>query len=161
MKRGTLEFITIIPEVPTSRGHIYSADVLNAIYADAQKRVPRFGCLEHPADGKTRLAEVAFTLTAVEWNPDTLAGKGHIEFVPTPQGKMAASLYVSGASMLLAPRLIGCTDASGRIDGKSVRLVSIDIVLPDKSGAERSPLDLIVREIFSERGLAEDYLVHP
>jgi hypothetical protein len=158
-KRCRIPFLSVIPEVRTSAGNIYSSRVLEIIFDELlPAKLPRVGCLDLQLDGKMRLAEVAFNLLAVDV-PNSLFKFGDLEFLDTRNGRMAAQFYDGLLPLALAVRLLACRDADGRIDEVGLIVAGVDLIIPAEQIA--SPLDIIAREILSGDGQPDSYLVCP
>lgn len=158
-KRCRIPFLNVLPEVKTSAGNIYSKRVLEIIFDEQlPAKLPLFGCLGHPLDGRTRITEAAFTLLAVD-RPNSLYLFGDLEFLSTERGRLSAELYDGSLSLALAVRLLGTKAADGRIDEIGLRVAGVDIICPD--GPILSPLDIIARRMLSEGDQLDHCLVRP
>lgn len=143
--RVTLPFVLIIPGVKTAAGNVYTKEVLNSILAQIQSRLPWYGSLAHPEDGRSRIADISHTTHSLQRSGFEILCE--VELLDTPKGKMAQALYNNNAPMCLAPLMLGSRDDDGTL-GTDVRVKSLDIILPAKEMS--TTLDTIVQAVFAE-----------
>jgi hypothetical protein len=142
--RATLRFPTIIPGVLTIAGHIYTPEVLELVLNQIRYRLPWIGSLECPQDRRTRMTDISHQTLSI--NKIGINVYGEIEVLDTPQGKTLQTLLNIKVPLYLSPLLSGSADPDGTIHD-NVKVVSLNIICLDKEMP--SPLDLIVRSVFS------------
>ena len=142
--RVTLRFPTIIPGVPTAgAGHIYSPAVLASVLDQICKRLPWQGCLDHPEDGRTRVANISHQTLSISQDGYDISGE--VEILDTSCGRLLQTFIAAGYPLLLSPLMLGSREPDGTL-GPDVRVAALNIVIPDNEMAT-STLDFIIRAI--------------
>lgn len=120
-------------DVPTQNGRTYPRGVYEREVRKLQESVTSrraFGELDHPDDGKTKLARVSHVITRLDIDKDGVV-MGEAEILDTPNGRTLKAILDSGAEVGVSSRGFGSTkqlpDGSSMV-GEDFVLRSFDFV---------------------------------
>lgn len=100
---------------PTANGRIYSRALMEREIGKLLRNLKErkvMGELDHPADGRTKLARVSHLLTSLEIEPDGRV-VGEAEILGTEKGKILKELYSAGVRVGVSSRGHGTTTPAG------------------------------------------------
>jgi hypothetical protein len=120
-------------DVPTQNGRTYPRGVYEREVKKLQESVTSrraFGELDHPDDGKTKLARVSHVITRLDIDKNGVV-MGEAEILDTPNGRTLKAILDSGAEVGVSSRGFGSTkqmpDGSSMV-GEDFMLRSFDFV---------------------------------
>lgn len=121
-----------LSDKPTANGRVYSKKLWETNIGRLAKKMSEkqvFGELDHPMDGKTKLARVSHILTNLKLEDGKVVGEA--EIVDTGKGKDLKALIKAGARVGVSSRGFGSTVTDGRgheIVGEDYKLMTFDFV---------------------------------
>lgn len=120
-------------DVPTQNGRTYPRGVYEREVRKLQESVTSrraFGELDHPDDGKTKLARVSHVITRLDIDKDGVV-IGEAEILDTPNGRTLKAILDSGAEVGVSSRGFGSTKQlpdGSQVVGEDFMLRSFDFV---------------------------------
>lgn len=145
-------------DVPTNNRRLYKKSLWLREFGKLSESINRkrmFGELDHPDDGKTKLARVSHVITSLSINEDGIV-IGEAEILDTPNGRVFKTLVDAGCEVGVSSRGFGST-----VDNDGVLEVQDDFYLKTfdfvADPADRDAFPEVKTESLSEETIAQQF----